>query len=261
MWFTEKGHDGASRLYALSDLSPRSDEAIGRRYLAGRYGATPILAAEEFAEVALHAASEPAESQVSPKRGGEPKRKVSDTAKRRSVLVFTEGKKTEPVYLMHWSRAYRERIIVTIDGFHGTPLSLVQEAAARRAADLKAARRGRGDAYSEYWCVFDIDEHPNVARALELAASSGVMVCVTNPCVELWFLLHFQEQNAAIHRHDAQRKAAAYLNDGKTPTSVSLAALPVGMRTRAAGLRNWTASTSLTAPRHGPTPAARCGGS
>jgi hypothetical protein len=58
VWFTEKGHDGASRLYALSDLSPRSDEAIGRRYLAGRYGATPILAAEEFAEVALSAVGE-----------------------------------------------------------------------------------------------------------------------------------------------------------------------------------------------------------
>jgi AAA15 family ATPase/GTPase len=58
VWFTEKGHDGASRLYPLSDLSPRSDEAIGRRYLAGRYGATPILAAEEFAEVALNASDE-----------------------------------------------------------------------------------------------------------------------------------------------------------------------------------------------------------
>lgn len=162
---------------------------------------------------------------MSPKRGGEPKRKISDTAKRRSILVFTEGKKTEPVYFTHWSRAYREKTIVTIDGFHGAPLSLVQEAAVRRTADLKAARRGRGDAYSEYWCVFDIDEHPNVARALDLAASSGVSVCVTNPCVELWFLLHFQDQNAAIHRHDAQRKASEYLNCGKTPTSAALAAL------------------------------------
>jgi hypothetical protein len=162
---------------------------------------------------------------VSPKRGGEPKRKISATAKRRSILVFTEGKKTEPIYLTHWSRAYREKIIVAIDDFHGAPLSLVQEAAARRTADLKAARRGRGDAYSEYWCVFDIDEHPNVARALDLAAASGVSACVTNPCVELWFLLHFQDQNAAIHRHEAQRKASEYLNCGKTPTSAALAAL------------------------------------
>jgi AAA15 family ATPase/GTPase len=58
VWFTEKSHDGVSRLYALSDLSPRSDEAIGRRYLAGRYGATPILTAEEFTQVALSAPGE-----------------------------------------------------------------------------------------------------------------------------------------------------------------------------------------------------------
>jgi hypothetical protein len=39
-------------------LSPRADEAIERRYRAGRYGATPILATEEFAEAALNAAGD-----------------------------------------------------------------------------------------------------------------------------------------------------------------------------------------------------------
>lgn len=162
---------------------------------------------------------------MSPKRGGAPKRRISGSAKRQSILVFTEGRKTEPVYLTHWSRKYRENVIVAIDDFHGAPLSLVQEAVTRRTADLRAARRGHGDAYSEYWCVFDIDEHPNVPRALELAASSDISVCVTNPCIELWFLLHFQDQYAAIHRHEAQRRAADYLNPGKTPSSAALAAL------------------------------------
>jgi hypothetical protein len=55
VWFTEKDHDGATRLFPLADLSPRADEAIERRYRAGRYGATPILAPEEFAEAALSA--------------------------------------------------------------------------------------------------------------------------------------------------------------------------------------------------------------
>ena len=59
VWFTEKSDDGASRLYALSDLSPRIDEAIGRRYLAGKYGATPILADNDFAEVAISAVGGP----------------------------------------------------------------------------------------------------------------------------------------------------------------------------------------------------------
>jgi uncharacterized protein len=58
VWFTEKAHDGASRLYPLADLSPRGDEAVGRRYLAGRYGATPIIAPQEFTEVGLAAAGE-----------------------------------------------------------------------------------------------------------------------------------------------------------------------------------------------------------
>lgn len=48
VWFTEKRADGSTRLYPLSDLDPRKEEAIGRRYLAGRYGATPILSHREF---------------------------------------------------------------------------------------------------------------------------------------------------------------------------------------------------------------------
>src|ERR1022692_2164695 len=48
IWFTEKRTDGSTRLYPLADLDPRKEEAIGRRYLAGRYGATPILSRQEF---------------------------------------------------------------------------------------------------------------------------------------------------------------------------------------------------------------------
>lgn len=120
---------------------------------------------------------------------------------------------------------HRERVIVTIDEFHGAPLQLVETAAARRAADRRSARRGRGDAYHEYWCVFDIDEHPHVDQALLLAASSGISVAVSNPCIELWFLLHFQDQNAAIHRGDAQRKSADLLKCDKSPTTAALAEL------------------------------------
>ncbi|HEX9043139.1 MAG TPA: ATP-binding protein [Trebonia sp.] len=58
VWFTEKGDDGASRLYPLSDLRPRSDEAIGRRYAEGKYGAVPTFDEEEFTEVGLSIADD-----------------------------------------------------------------------------------------------------------------------------------------------------------------------------------------------------------
>jgi AAA15 family ATPase/GTPase len=43
IWFAAKDEDQASRLYSLSDFSPRKGEALERGYLAGRYGAVPIL--------------------------------------------------------------------------------------------------------------------------------------------------------------------------------------------------------------------------
>lgn len=43
IWFVEKNERQASRLYPLSDFSPRKNEALERGYLRGRYGAVPFL--------------------------------------------------------------------------------------------------------------------------------------------------------------------------------------------------------------------------
>ncbi|MYB81792.1 MAG: ATP-binding protein [Acidimicrobiales bacterium] len=43
IWFTEKLHDGSTRLYPMTAHGPRKNEAVTKRYLAGRYGARPIL--------------------------------------------------------------------------------------------------------------------------------------------------------------------------------------------------------------------------
>ncbi len=43
IWFTDKGNDGATVLYPLTDFSPRKAENLERGYLQGRYGAIPYL--------------------------------------------------------------------------------------------------------------------------------------------------------------------------------------------------------------------------
>lgn len=52
IWFTEKLSDGSTRLYPLTDFRPRKSEAIGKRYLSGRYGAMPILSKRQFDSLA-----------------------------------------------------------------------------------------------------------------------------------------------------------------------------------------------------------------
>ena len=42
LWFTEKGADGATRLYPLTDIRTRKGDDIEKGYLQGRYGAVPF---------------------------------------------------------------------------------------------------------------------------------------------------------------------------------------------------------------------------
>jgi uncharacterized protein len=52
IWFTEKDDEGATYLHSLADVAPRREEAIARRYLAGRYGGTPIFSPRRLKETA-----------------------------------------------------------------------------------------------------------------------------------------------------------------------------------------------------------------
>ena len=48
IWITEKNAAGATTLYSMAGFHPKSDEALGRRYLQGRYGGVPMLNPAEF---------------------------------------------------------------------------------------------------------------------------------------------------------------------------------------------------------------------
>ena len=43
VWFVEKDNQNATKLYPLSDFSPRKGEALQKGYLHGRYGAVPYI--------------------------------------------------------------------------------------------------------------------------------------------------------------------------------------------------------------------------
>lgn len=158
-------------------------------------------------------------------------RRVTKRARRTSFLVFVEGLRTEPIYLKHWERKHREHVVLTIDPFRGTPAALVERAVDAKAVAQREAKRGRGPAYDQVWCVFDVDEHPNVEAAIRRAADAGIAIAVSNPCIELWFLLHGIDQTAAIDRHAAQKASAATFGFDKSPAPKHLDALDADYET------------------------------
>jgi hypothetical protein len=115
--------------------------------------------------------------------------------------------------------------LVEISDFHGTPMSLVEKAVEIKAKEAREERRGRGSAHQEYWCVFDVDTHPHLAEAMRLARKHGINLAISNPCIELWFLLHFSDQTAYIECRDAGRAVSGEIGDGKGLTPDALEVL------------------------------------
>lgn len=150
--------------------------------------------------------------------GGTPKRTAHKRTPLRIIRVLTEGAVTEPHYLTLLARKYRHEVTVrhAKESSGSVPLTLVQ----RAQEELRTSRQRRkadGPDFDEIWCVFDTDVHPNLDRAIQAAAGSGIETAVSNPCFELWLVLHAEDRTAHIHRHDIQRRAESLgLTDGKS---------------------------------------------
>jgi hypothetical protein len=127
------------------------------------------------------------------------RRKAPRRAPRKRLLVLCEGAVTEPKYFQAFRHEYRSQLVdVEVVPESGVPKTLVETAVERKKLADREARRYRDPylKYDEVWCVFDVDEHPNLAEAKQQALANELHLAVSNPCFELWILLHFQDQRA-----------------------------------------------------------------
>lgn len=139
--------------------------------------------------------------------------------------MFVEGERTEEDYLLHWHRRNRFNVNVRIHPDRGSPRTLIDKAAEEKKKAEREGRRGRGRAYDEVWCVFDVDDHPVLHEVTTKARDNGIHLAISNPCIELWFLLHFGDQTAYIDRAAAQRNSAEHLSCEKSLSAEALAML------------------------------------
>ena len=143
---------------------------------------------------------------------GRPRRTLGREQPRRVIKVHSEGRVTEPAYLLKMAKTYRIAH-VNIGSVGKDPLSLVNDA--RQDARMLTRRRKQSE-IDEVWVIFDTDEHPNIPRACAEARDAGIGVAVSNPCFELWLILHCHDQTAPLGRREAQRQARDLkLIDGK----------------------------------------------
>jgi hypothetical protein len=126
-----------------------------------------------------------------------------------TILVVSEGGVTEPEY-MHGLQytCHNPRVTIEVASEHGVPKTLVEHAKRyKEQAQAKANREGDDNlAYDSVWCVFDTDEHPRVGEAMEMARDNDICLAISNPCFELWLLLHFRDNPGAQLRDKINKK-------------------------------------------------------
>ena len=114
-----------------------------------------------------------------------------------SLLIVTEGEKTEPLYLEGMTDYIKAanpgaRLDVCVQGVGMGTVRLVEEA-------IKIANRAPAP-YENKWVCFDKDDFKDFDEAIELAKRFGFKVAWSNQCFEHWLYLHFCYAKSALHR-------------------------------------------------------------
>jgi hypothetical protein len=161
-------------------------------------------------------------------------RKFSDLRRRKPFIaeqqrffLICEGEKTETAYFEAYFKAlkaqYRSaQISIKYVTPAGVPITIMDKVKARMA-ELQREQRGNPSAKADtVWAVFDRDEHHKVTEAIAGCQDSGAQVAYSNPCFEVWLILHHEDYHAADDHHQVQKRyqtldPAYDPNGSKTP--------------------------------------------
>ena len=148
-------------------------------------------------------------------------RKNETLSQKKAFLIACEGECTEPNYIKNLvaveklNKNIAEGTVVKIATHqHSDPCGVL--------ADLLSTHN-RED-FDECWIVIDRDAvefkgngfgghtKENFNKAIENALQNNVKIAFSNPCFELWIILHFEYRDTESSRDDIQDKALEKIN-------------------------------------------------
>lgn len=134
------------------------------------------------------------------------RRKPSRDEYQRFILIC-EGEKTEPAYFKAVKAKYPGALIsIEFVAPAGVPITIKDKVQARMV-ELRQERRSNPSANADtVWAVFDRDDHEKVAEAIAGCENAGAGVAYSNPCFEVWLILHHEEFHAPDDRHQVQKR-------------------------------------------------------
>lgn len=128
---------------------------------------------------------------------------VATIEERKYFLIVCEGERTEPNYFNYFKNFLPKHLIETInvEGQGDNTINIVNKAIELR--DIRKKDVLLPD-YDEVWAVYDKDDFPATRfnSAVSLARRQNIESGHSNQSFELWYILHFQFLQTALHRRD-----------------------------------------------------------
>lgn len=125
---------------------------------------------------------------------------------KRVILVAYEGEnKTEKNYFDNFSGRDKNYIIKSVPGNETDPINLVKQTI-KKINDLSLDLSMDDKAF----CIFDTDikkdKNTQIEMAIKISRENNIIPIVSAPCVELWFLLHYEYTTATINSNEVIEK-------------------------------------------------------
>jgi len=125
-----------------------------------------------------------------PKRTFPPLGRQSGTKTPDRIVIASEGENTEPQYFQELAKKNSRISVVSLvraeeDKSKSAPKYVLQQ-----LRDFKRNEAPRK--HDELWMVVDVDQWENLAEIVNRCEAEGYHPAVSNPCFELWLLLHFR---------------------------------------------------------------------
>ena len=135
------------------------------------------------------------------------KRKLPYRKPNKIELIVCEGSRTEPAYFNTLKRKLQLRAVQidVISPSESEPIAVVEHAISKKKEMAKL-----GIPYEKVWCVVDVEisPHKTLNKAWKKAMKiDGLEFILTNPCIEYWFLLHFNKHTAPFNKNGDVMKA------------------------------------------------------
>ncbi len=123
------------------------------------------------------------------------------------IYIICEGKETEWNYFQA-IRSKKRRCNAKIEIIPGNKFGANPKNMLEYGMYLKEK-----DEPDDIWCVLDHDDRPNINDIVQKMKRAGFNVAFSNPCFELWFLLHYKYTTSHLSSSETKSELKTYIKD------------------------------------------------